>query len=299
MYRRYITLCVLLLAGSSAIACSGQRSSELSAIDSFGTWRLSRFGVSKPVELDTTTDTLRRIPFSFMQTAHQGPIGWYIGRLNAYLEFDSNTPINSVAFLNAAVNGANWAQIRVQLIRKNGKIYTRWVCASAIGGSIGKREPGRIARVTFSNYLTIPSVKPGPATISFGVQKYYGAVLKRAVVRVNSGLEYTKLAPAQIELALSGRRVIRKGENAVVIATVKNVGDRYVRNLNVVSEYPIDLLVSTGASNARRRILRARDSFTSELRYRARKPGLAIINIAVVGAGAGDTKDYELKIRKR
>ena len=43
---------------------------------------------------------------------------------------------------------------------------------------------------------------------------------------------------------------------------------------------------------------RAHHGFTARLRFHALKPGVAILNIAVLARGAGDTADYALKITR-
>lgn len=291
---------IATIAGSLAVclsvSCSTETRSHDSVIDSFGMWRLTRLGVTKPIKLDLDGRISNGIRFRFPSGASQGPNGWYIGHLYATLEFASNTPSSGAAYVTASVGGAEWAQVRIRVARRNGRPYTEWASASALGGVIAGRARGYIAHIEFANYLTIPSVKSGEAALSFAVQRYYGAVIKRAIVMSDSGLEYSRLAPGRIKISLSGVRVVHRGDSVVLYARIKNVGDRDVRGLSVVSEVPMDLIRPKASTNTSEKILRAHHGFTASLIFRAFKPGVAVFNIAVLARGAGDTADYTVKI---
>lgn len=119
----------------------------------------------------------------------------YIGHLRATVAL-APKPLGGVAYLNAGVGNWNWAQIRIHLERRRGRLFVHWSCPSLVDDHPSGDEPGTVAHIRYANFLPRPSVHPGPATLAFRLLRFHGGTATRALVGASSGLELTRVGPA-------------------------------------------------------------------------------------------------------
>jgi hypothetical protein len=284
-------LCCFPLGAASAMPSAA---SPPRTIDAFGLWPLTRLGVAQPIELDPTlADPTATVPFRFPPHARQGPAGWYLGHLHASVRFAA-VP-GAVGFLDASVNRWEWAQIRIRSVRRHGTVYTVWDCATVLGHAAGSSK-GLTAHISFLNFLTIGSVRPGDATLRFSVERYHGAVLQKVVVGRNTAIEYSKRGPARLELRLSAPSRAVRGRRFAVAVHLMNAGDRPLHDVKMNWDYPRAVVRLVARSAGFDGSLRAHESAAIRFWFAPLRKGTARLELLAGGSGGAGNGTAVVKI---
>lgn len=204
-------------------------------IDSFGFWTLHRLG-SGPIKFERIRHRAERsIPYILERDkAKQGPKSWYQIRLHARVLFGEGT---GHAYLFTGHNGYVSALIEYEASKQSDgrKILRR--AASYIDGSSTKPVHSGQDILRFRNYLQYRAVRGGLNRLTFSVETSGALELKKVEILSDSGLVYTPQGPARVSVSLGAPiKRLSKGRKTPLPVTVRNMGDRQLRNttLNLV-----------------------------------------------------------------
>lgn len=300
--RGFAVLCVAIAVASSVGPAGKARSAarELAAgspveVDSFGIWSLRRLGVTVPIIVDpAAADPSAEIQFGFPPGARQGPSGWYLGHLHATVKVGAAPP-GAVAYLDASVNGWEWAQIRLRILRTARGTVTLWDCPSILGGAHG-RSPGTTAHIAFDNFLTIGAVRPGISTLSFALERYHGAVLRTVVIGTSTALEYSRRGPARLSVELDTPRVVQRGTTFLTDIRIANIGDRPVRRMRLDWDISSSAVTTTHVPSLSHPDLAPHRATRAQAWFNANERGVARLSLFVGGLGANGIASTSVRV---
>ena len=225
---------LMVLAPAPPIARSGAAAGRGDApvlIDSYGFWSLARLNIGSIAFPRTTDKATRSSSYALPAGAHQGRSNWYVIRLHMLLTFGGST---GRAYVTVAHNGFVSALLEFDA-RKTAtgrQVVRRSV--SYIDGSSLQTVHGDTSEFRFRNYLQYKGVQGGVNELTIALEVHGSLTIESAKVFSDTGIEYSRKAPARIRLGVSlasGRlHLLRTGSLAV---TVRNVGDRLFRNVSV------------------------------------------------------------------
>src|SRR5262249_55960689 len=199
-------------------------------IDSFGFWSLSRLG-SGGIEFEDVHEKAKAsIPYILEpDSARQGPGNWYQIDLHTKVVFGAGT---GRAYLFASHNSYASALIEYEASTAgDGRRIVR-KASSYLDGSSEETLRSNDDELRFRNYLQYKAVQPGLNQLTFAVEVHGSLEVKRVEILPDSGIEYTRLGPARLTLALHlPREPLRKGQRAILTVDVRTAGDRTVNDV--------------------------------------------------------------------
>jgi hypothetical protein len=253
-------------------------------IDSYGFWSLSRLG-SDGIELEDVHEKAKTsIPYILEpDRARQGPGNWYLIDLHAKVAFGAGT---GRAYLSASHNGYASALIEYEASTVgDGRRIVR-KASSYIDGSSKGTLRSNDDELRFRNYLQYKAVQPGLNQLTFAVEVHGSLEVRKVEILPDSGIEYTRLGPARLTLALRlPREPLRKGRRAILTVDVRNAGDRKVSDVRVSLEYARDELRNTGPATKQLGDLVAKARHRTSFQVIPRHRGRILIGIQVGGHG--------------
>jgi hypothetical protein len=258
--------------------------SDPATIDSFGFWSLTRLG-SGAIEFEDVHEKAKAsVPYILEPgRARQGSGNWYQIDLHAKVVFGSGT---GRAYLFASHNGYASALIEYEASTAgDGRRIVR-KASSYIDGSSKETLRSNDDELKFRNYLQYKAVQPGLNQLAFAVEVHGSLEVKRVEILPDSGIEYTRLGPARLTLALHlPGEPLRKGQRAILTVEVRNAGDRKVSDVRVSLEYARDDVRTTGPATRRLGDLLAKARRRTSFRVIPRRRGWILIGVQVGGQG--------------
>jgi hypothetical protein len=241
-------------------------------VDELGRWSIARMGAGA-IELPVDREVARRaVEFRLPRGARQGPRTWYLIRLRLAVELAPSTGRGTV-LVSGSTNGRAAAQVEIEpRLGRGSRVWTWWSTVDLLKGFTARTVKSRRVVVNYLNYLQDRGVRRGLNRLTFQIEQYGKVRLSRAVVLPASGLEVSRLSPAQLDLdpipPASGQV---SGDVFPVGYRVRNSGDRVARRVAVeIESYSDDLAVEgprripLGAVGGQR---------AGDFRVRASRPG--------------------------
>lgn len=293
--RRARRLGIALLAACAVTAPLASAAPAPATVDAFGFWSLTRLGVTQPVDLDPAqASPVAAVPVAFMAGARQGPASWYLGHLHATVQLSSGT--HGSVYLDAAVGKWDWAQVRITRVSRGGTVHTEWRSAGALQGGSSGSAVGNSAHIVFANFLPTSAVRPGPTALTFRLERYGDLRVRRVTIGQASGLEYSRLGPARLTASISGPHTAARGSTTSIVVRLRNIGDRPLFHL-LVGWDQVSKAVTLAPQARRVSALAAHLSTQVTFRLHAKHAGRATLYLTALGAGAGVTQRFTVRVR--
>jgi hypothetical protein len=286
-------------AGSEALA---RGTSDPVTIDRFGVWTLKRLGYGDQV-FDVHPNVPRQsldVRYRLPKGARQGPINWYLIRLHFRITVASDSGDGRV-YVESTTNGWGSAQIRFDVMRKaDGSLIVRSDALGLVKGSEVKTGSDLTREITFRNYIPYKGVRPGANPWTFLLEQYDGARVEALRIFSDSAIEYTRLAPAKIDvLATPSATLIRAGQEFQVRVVVKNTGGQAASQGKVSVRFPHDKLRLVGSPTRRLPTLAGGESTTARFRFRSLRRGSVLIEVGASSGLSHDEAIVGIRVRPR
>ena len=220
---------------------------EPATIDSFGFWSLARLG-SGPIEFEDVRERAKSsIPYILEpDKARQGPGNWYQIGLHARVVFGAGS---GRAYLFASHNGYASALIEYEASVSGARQSIVRKATSYIDGSSKMVVRLDEDELRFRNYLQYKAVQSGLNQLTFAVEVHGSLEVKKVEILPDSGIEYTRVGPARLTLAVRlPREPLSKGRRSVLTVEVRNMGERKAGDATVSLEYARDDLRNLGSA---------------------------------------------------
>jgi CARDB len=271
-------------------------------IDRFGIWTLKRLGYRDQVfdvHAGLASQSLE-VRYRLPPGARQGPTYWYLIRLHFTIRIASDSGEGRV-YVDSGTNGWASAQIRFDVMRKeDGSLLVRSDALGLVKGSEVKTGPELTREITFRNYIPYGGVRSGVNPWSFVLKQRDRARVEALRIFSDSAIEYTRLAPAKIDvLATPSATLIRAGQEFQVRVVVKNTGGQAASQGKVSVRFPHDKLRLVGSPTRRLPTLAGGESTTARFRFRSLRRGSVLIEVGASSGLSHDEAIVGIRVRPR
>ena len=299
--RLVVVLLAILIAGGLVGGVNAE--SKPFTIRHFGLSTLRDFGYGDEVRQGTKADYSRPlIVFGLPAGVSQGPHNWYVVRLHVRLTVTSDSGPGKI-LVSATTDDAACALMEFNVKRANGHPTIKWSSAGIVDGVTEGSSQSGVVELRYANYLANAGVRRGENTLDFQVGPQTGSarVSEFRVFAEDSGIEYTPLSPASVNLdaRLASRTPIRVGQRLKVAFTLRNLGERTARKIKISPTYDsrtLSLVRGTSMSVAE---LRSGRSVTGSVLFAARHPGTTRVFLGGSTSSNHPGDDVTLKILPR
>lgn len=235
------SLFFILFLGFNLSLPSTLAAEQLKTIDSYGNWTLDKLGYSPVIFIGQNDTESYNIEYILPQNASQGTEGWYLINLNFIIEFSDNST-NGYAYVSASTNNWSSALIKFEVKRDNSTLSVNWSERNLFGVSRYSTSSPKI-NISFTNYIPYKGISSGINTLTFKLEQYDGAKVRKLEILPNSGIEFTQLSPPNLTLDVkTPKNPIQTNDSFIINFVLKNVGDYPAKNVKVRPIYPTETL---------------------------------------------------------
>lgn len=242
----------------------------------------------------------RSFGFNFPLDAEQGPDTWYLIRLDASVTFAPHSGPGSV-LISGFSRGQAGAQVEFFPGRtESGKAFVTWGSVDLIRGQAEGRSSGSEASVRYRNYLPFKGVEPGPANLTFQLERLGEAEVTEVRIGPASGIYATPAGPVELKLEAHtpDAGVLTTGEPTRLEVEVTNTSPRRAREVVISLQPQASHMFVDGP--ALRRVKDLEGSRTVEFTIGRSRPGtLRVKAVAAAANGAEALSVLEAEVDDR
>lgn len=224
------------------------------------------------------------VNYRLPEGATQGPSSWYIIYLHFVMElYRDSAPGGGLVYLSGKANDAAGAQIKFGGLNLSDGIL--WRATELFNGSYRGFSLENTIELYYMNYLPYDGVRAGVNELTFQLERYHGAEVKRLIVFDDSGILRTSLEPPRLHMDLKvPRGHVEVGDEFTIGVELKNRGWP-IKDVKLEGSYPEDALqwLSPGLVQ----LPSLRGSLKSAFTFRVLKEGLHVVKFEAAGHSGG------------
>lgn len=188
--------------------------------DAPGHYPLAALGRRTPIVLSQEHKSSSDLSY-VIPPAARGKLDYKV-RLAAHVRLAPDSGVG-FALVNLFTDGQASASIELSTTRVRGRLRTTYT-AVALNESTRGTVRGGAVRVDFSNYVLLPSARPGRHTLRFGIETHGRFRVTQVKVEPKSGLIATRQPAQALRVALTVPTDARKGEATKLTVRTTNSG---------------------------------------------------------------------------
>ncbi len=214
--------------------------------DSPGPYPLAAFGRRAPIVLSQKVKSSDELPYLIPADARRNGLDYKVRLAVRFRLAGDSGP--GFAFINLLTDGEASASVELSSRRVRGRLKTTYT-AVALNESTRRAVRGGTGRADFSNYVLLPSARPGRHTLRFELESFGKMRFDRVRVEPPSGLIATRQPAQPLRVTVTAPTAVRPGEAADLTVSTVNAGIKPARRVRP------ELLAPPELGTSRERVL--------------------------------------------